>query len=221
MTLSPMRTIQGKGKLPESYQAAKAAIAACAKVDECKSWADKAAAIESYARQADDETLLRHAQRIKARAIQRCGELLKAFEAKKGKRGAGSPLSPRDQAARSAGLSKDQRKQAQRVDTYAQQDPKGFEKAVEGQRPATVTELARRGTQKKPTPLVDLGDRTPGDFAAATQLGVAVSGLLRYVKERKSLAKAVRGLSEREQKSMHSDAKRCLEFLKLLIKETK
>ena len=62
---------------PNRSQSARLAIAQCAKVDECKTWADRAEAIASYARQAADETLLKHATRIKARAIQRCGELLR------------------------------------------------------------------------------------------------------------------------------------------------
>jgi hypothetical protein len=38
----------------------------------------------SYAKQAEDEQLLKNCQRIKARAIQRCGQLLKEIEPKKG-----------------------------------------------------------------------------------------------------------------------------------------
>ena len=43
-----------KARLPKSYREAKAALAKCESVDECAEWADKAAAIASYARQADD-----------------------------------------------------------------------------------------------------------------------------------------------------------------------
>jgi hypothetical protein len=48
-------------QLPESYEAAKRAIAKCARLDECSEWADKAAAIASYARQADDVELQAYA----------------------------------------------------------------------------------------------------------------------------------------------------------------
>ena len=44
-------------KLPQTYELAKVALANCNKVDECKSWSDKAAAIAAYARMADDSTL--------------------------------------------------------------------------------------------------------------------------------------------------------------------
>src|SRR5262245_38639552 len=43
-------------QLPAAYEAAKDALAKCDQVDECKDWADKAAAIASYARQAHDDT---------------------------------------------------------------------------------------------------------------------------------------------------------------------
>jgi len=50
-------------------------------MDECKSWADKAEALSSYAKQANDNTLHRLADRIQARAIRREGELLEEIEA--------------------------------------------------------------------------------------------------------------------------------------------
>jgi hypothetical protein len=64
--------------------------------DECKTWADKAAALASYAKQSEDKGLENSSKRIKARAISRCGELLKQIEpASKhnaAKREGGSPL---------------------------------------------------------------------------------------------------------------------------------
>lgn len=71
----------------------------------------------------------------------------------------------RSQAARGAGLSADQQKQAQRVARVPELD---FERAVESESPPTVTELADRGTRKQPTPLIDLAGRDPKDFAACT-----------------------------------------------------
>ena len=56
-------------KLPMNYEAARQAIQTCAQVDECQDWADRAAALASYARQADDDLLLRQCQRIRARAV--------------------------------------------------------------------------------------------------------------------------------------------------------
>jgi len=42
---------------PRCTRAARAALAECEKIDECKTWSDKAAAIASYARQAKDDGL--------------------------------------------------------------------------------------------------------------------------------------------------------------------
>jgi hypothetical protein len=52
-------------QLPQLYQEAKNALAACESMDECADWADKAAAIASYARQADDLELENYARRIR------------------------------------------------------------------------------------------------------------------------------------------------------------
>lgn len=70
----------GRADLPERYQAATQALAECTRIDECKDWADKAQALASYARQAQDDTLEKHALRIRARAIRRAGELLRTFQ---------------------------------------------------------------------------------------------------------------------------------------------
>jgi hypothetical protein len=71
---------------------------------------DRMEALASYGRQADDETLLKHAMRIKARAVDRCGELLREIKPAPGKRTdlePGRTAPTRFQAAREAGLSKD------------------------------------------------------------------------------------------------------------------
>lgn len=227
-------------RLPQAYEAAKVAIAHAAKVDECKTWADKAEAIASYARQADDETLLRHAQRIKARAIERCGALLREFAPQRGKRndlqpGTGTGTKSRKQAADEAGLSKRQRDTALRVNAYATSDPKGFEKAVEAPKPATVTELADRGTKKRPPappqrreppppkpkakPLVDLKGRHPSDFKAATDAMGRVEWLHDYVAKSPRVEPIVRGLSARERSKVSTQANACIEWLSELLKE--
>jgi hypothetical protein len=91
-----------------------------------------AAVAASYARQANDEALLNFAMKIQARAIRRCGELLKEIPSATGahlKQEGPLPLS-RTEAATEAGLSEHQRKQALR-------SPKAVEPG------ATVTELAK------------------------------------------------------------------------------
>jgi hypothetical protein len=67
--------------LPVVYENAKAALQNCTQIDECQDWADKMAALASYAQQAEDDELLAMARRIKARAIEREGELLQSIAA--------------------------------------------------------------------------------------------------------------------------------------------
>lgn len=139
--------------LPINYSAAKKAIENCVRVDECKDWADKALALKSYGKQANDKTLENKAQRIRDRAIRRGGELLKQVAAAKGgdrkSKGARVPIGRKD-AAKAAGISPVQAKQMLRVASVPEPQ---FEQMVDGrERPATVKELAEAGTQKQEKP---------------------------------------------------------------------
>src|SRR5258706_10931750 len=69
-------------RLPAAYEEAKVALASCEKIDECQTCANKAEALASYAKMADDDTLRQLADRIQARAVRRMGELLKQFDGK-------------------------------------------------------------------------------------------------------------------------------------------
>ena len=153
--------------LPANYQNAKTAIQACERIDECKDWADKAAALASYAKQANDDTLCQMATKIQLRAVRRCGELLKAIAPKdtpgRPRNNAGADTISRSKAASNAGLSERQKHTALRVASVPEDE---FEEAVESD-PPTVTKMAERGTRK--TPIADLlEDRNPKEFAAAT-----------------------------------------------------
>jgi len=154
-------------RLPAAYEAARTALATCSRMDECQNWANKAEALASYAMQAKDETLRKHADRIQARAINRCGELLRAVPSARGAnqniQEGTLPKVTRTQAAEDAGLSEFQRKIALRV---AAVPATQFEALVESDNPPTVTQLAEIG--KKAKPLVDLGDISPVDYALAT-----------------------------------------------------
>lgn len=102
------------------------------------------AALASYARQAKDDELERMAQRIRARAIRRAGELLAQIEpAKPGPKEelqAGTrPQFGKGEAARQAGMSPHQQKLALRVAAVPAPD---FEAMVEAPQPATVTQIA-------------------------------------------------------------------------------
>jgi len=154
--------------LPESYERAKTALTECNRIDECKDWADKAAALASYAKQSEDKTLFELAVRIQSRAIRRCGELLETYNKGVGappKNGIGGDTIPTQrEAAEQAGLSKRQEVTAARV---AKIPDDQFEALVESSPPPTVTTLADFGTVKT-------GQRTvPLKFGEATHvLGV-------------------------------------------------
>ena len=136
--------------LPEVYKSAKIALEKCTKIDECKEWGDKALALASYAKQANDTALEDMARRIRARAVRKAGELLAAMPKQPGKRTdrnlGGAPT--RGSIARDAGMSPEQAKQALRVANVPRDQ---FETAVEGDEPATVPR--RSWTSKTfPTP---------------------------------------------------------------------
>jgi len=143
-------------QLPATYEHAKQALANCASIDECQEWANKAHALASYARMADDDSLRKLADRIQARAVRRCGELLKQFDARGAhmKRDATGP-SQRTMAG-AAGISERQAKTAVRVANIPEAD---FTAAVESETPPTVTTLAAMG--KRPS---------PGGFKKATEV---------------------------------------------------
>jgi hypothetical protein len=218
-------------RLPALYEGARSALAQCERVDECREWANKAEAIASYARQSHDDTLYNTAMRIKSRAIRRCGELLKEIPAEPGNHVArlpgattatkqlGTPsaqvASPRQEAARTAGLSQRQAKQAVRV---ASVPSPLFERMVEAPKPATVTELAEVGKRPTPKPLVDLGSRSPSDFKLAT----AAQGQLREFgafAAKSDPAAVARGSSPRERHAMREQIAAIKPWLARLGKE--
>lgn len=211
-----------RARLPENYVAAKAALACCDRVDECQDWADKAAALASYAKQAEDDALYRTAVRIQARAIARAGELLKQIAPNVGGRPAkntgrktrgSAPPSSRSGAARTAGMSRDQKRTALRV---ASVPAKVRERLIESDDPPTVTALAKMGT--KPRPIDVLHGRDPKDFTVATAAMALIRPLAVAVDDLDA-ARVVRGMSkqERTQAITHVDA--VLRWLAELRKE--
>lgn len=180
-------------RLPANYERACQALAECSRADECQDWADKAAALASYAKQADDESLHHYADRIKARAIRRGGELLKQVEPAKNQYDAsarvGALPSTRTAAAESAGLSEHQRKTMLRVASVPEGD---FERQVESENPPTITALAEQGKKS-----AHLGTSSPHEFRIATQ---ALASLRRFAEFARATdaATAARGVQQKE-----------------------
>lgn len=199
-----------RAELPIAYESAKRALAECASLDECKTWADKAMALASYGKQANDETLMKDAMRIKARAIRRCGELLAEIEPAKNQyengRGGASPSS-RKSAADAAGLSDDQRKDALRVASVPEDE---FERQIESDDPPTIGKLAEQGTRKKPD---YLGGRTPEQFQAATALLGAFDQFERAVSRITDVGLAIEGLCGDERNVLSERIQRLDEWI--------
>lgn len=168
-----------RAPFPQSYEEAKNALAACDRLDECKEWSDKAQALSSYAKMADDDELFQMATRIKARAIRRCGELLNQIDGRGGqnlpnpKSTAADTFSQR-QAAEAVGMSKRQQVTAVRVANVSDDE---FEAAIEAERPATVTKLAEMGRK----PLVDLKGRDPKEFNQSMHFIGNIDDHVRYL----------------------------------------
>lgn len=127
-----------QAQLPQIYTAARAALFRCDQIDECRQWVNKAAALASYALQARDQSLRSMADRIQARAVRRCGELLNQ-EAEPAKKMA---------LAESYGLDRKQYEQAVAV---AKVPLSKFEQAIEADEPPKVYKLAQMGAKKRAT----------------------------------------------------------------------
>lgn len=201
--------------LPANYERAKTALAEAVELDECKQWADKAAALASYARQAKDDSLQKMAMRIHGRAVRRAGELLREIEPARGahwgsKRDGTDPSISRTAAAREAGLSERQRKTAIAV---AGIDADTFEAAIESDAPPTVTELRRMAPKERPAhPLkreIDalFGDLTqdPQAFEAATHMLGAFARLLADYRQSPPVARWIAALRDDEKTRLRGD----------------
>jgi hypothetical protein len=178
--------IDPNAKLPVTYANAKAAIAECESIDECKEWSDKMAALASYARQSRDDYMLNMAERIKARAMRRCGELLNELapagrEAPRKTKALTSGVQPdttsKAKVAKAAGLSKRHKVTATRIARVPKAE---FESAVESGDPLIVTKLAERGKQvqtKAKASTQALAIRRFAEFAGETEATEVVSSV--------------------------------------------
>jgi hypothetical protein len=162
-------------KLLAYYERAKQDLAKCESIVVCKALADKAAALAIYGRMQGDTELEKQARRIKVHAARRAGELLHGIPGETGGRPprtknsgghspefiddswelVGKPMSARKNAARAAGMSEHQFKQAMRVATVPKEE---FDRQVNGSKPPSVAALAKQGTRKHPQPTAPVAD---------------------------------------------------------------
>jgi hypothetical protein len=143
-------------RLPEVYNNAVTALKNCVEIDEVKDWTDKMAAIASYWRQTNDETMFNMAQKIRAQSYRRMGELLSEYDG----RGNYSEQSKKDigvrftktEIATQSGLSERETKTATRLSNIPEPE---FNDLLEAEKVPTITELAKHGTKSiltKPKP---------------------------------------------------------------------
>jgi N6-adenosine-specific RNA methylase IME4 len=119
-----------------SYNNAKQALALVHRVDEVKDIRDKALAMQAYAKQAQDTTMITHATEIRMRAERRAGELLRGMDKARGgqvggrKKIDGSRLRPSNAPATLSDL-KITKTQSSRWQKLAALDLDKFERHVE------------------------------------------------------------------------------------------
>jgi hypothetical protein len=163
-----------------------------------------------------DESMFKMATRIQARAVRRCGELLKEFEPAKNQHDASTAAgTSRKQAAEEAGLSKRQKDTALRVATVPEEE---FEAQIESDAPPTVTALAEQGTQKKvfdPFDLMDSGISFE-DHKLATHI-IGVGQELSTFSVTASPKKVWRGLRDYERADLLADLRLIRDWIDSLI----
>ena len=167
-------------QLPQLYEHAKAALAECEKLDECAEWADKAAAIASYARQADNLELENYARRIRARAVRRCGELLRAFDARgRGKSEAPLVFKSRTAVAQEAGLTEYKRRTAVNIADIPIDE---FDAAIESKRPPGTTLLAQWNKLNRRERMRGVTERSLAEVFKSVHAARAAEGILEFEK---------------------------------------
>ncbi|MFZ1106824.1 MAG: hypothetical protein WAN43_00565 [Rhodomicrobium sp.] len=161
------------------------------------------AALASYGRQANDETLVRLAMRIQGRAIRKAGVLLQQISSQSGgdrrsfdyQQEGDRQLVSRTNAAREAGFSEHQQKQALRLANIPEDE---FESAIEDEEPPTITDLAERGTRRRA--IVndendDVAHTARAEFALKTfeaqMNGISPAAVGRYARQDKEVGRRI------------------------------
>ncbi|PPC87453.1 MAG: hypothetical protein CTY39_02650 [Hyphomicrobium sp.] len=133
--------------LPSSYQQAKKALGECVRLDECKTWLDKAAAIKAYARMANDADLEKEATRVRAWAKRRMGQIIEAVEplhtgrpSTKNRACARPNSRTRKSVIEAAGIGETSAKEAVRIASIPQAE---FDAKVESDNPPSIVDLVQ------------------------------------------------------------------------------
>lgn len=136
------------------YEQARNAVAECHRIDDAKDIADKALALQAYARQARDPDMERWVAEIRLRARRRVGELSAALETAPSGRAALScsePGTSKIEALEAAGLS---RTEAHRCEQIAKVPPERFEAYIATQTAAGKVVTADEVVAKTQNPHV-------------------------------------------------------------------
>jgi hypothetical protein len=146
----------GRSRLPETYRAAIAKLRECVRLDEVADWSNKLEAMAAYAKTAQNTEVFRLAIRIRARALRRCGEMLKEIpDTNRGrpKIHESDTRITRAAAAEEAGLTPWRKTQALRVVEVPADE---FADVVENEHPAriipTLTARGKRTVAARPRP---------------------------------------------------------------------
>jgi N6-adenosine-specific RNA methylase IME4 len=126
------------------YDAACRALAAARRVDEVKDIRDKAVAMQAYARQAQDSTLITQATEIRMRAERRAGELLIEMAERKERKTRSGDKRAKSQPATSLADLNISKTQSSRWQKLADLDPDKFEQRVEHASKTAYDLVARR-----------------------------------------------------------------------------
>jgi hypothetical protein len=168
---------------PMAYEAAKLAIQKCESPLECRTMADKAAAMRVYARMRDDKELHNRAVRLQAWADRRWGELDKELNPDRRQENLKQNQTPDRKAharpigetvSLTDGTTEYQRKISRRIAAIPEAE---FTRQVESENPPTVTQLANQGK----------GTRRPSEAGAElseseAELPPACAALIEFVR---------------------------------------